>query len=103
MARHKLKLTVLKRTDPKEYFDVYPVAKRDWFEPCGIYEDGQEIIVEENLAMPEGFCQSAWIAIYPNVRTIGFGGDLPYFEEKGTAVSCCTDGMRPVVFKIERI
>ncbi len=103
MARHKVKLTVLKRTDPAEYFKVYPVAKRDWFEPCDIYEDGQEIIVEESLQMPEGFCQSAWMSIYPNVRTIGFGGDLPFFEEKGTAVSCCTDGMRPVVFKIERI
>ena len=40
MARHKVLLTVLKRTDPAEYFKVYPVAKRDWFDPCDIYEDG---------------------------------------------------------------
>ena len=52
MARHKLKLTVLKRTDPDEFFDELPVEKEDWFVPCGIYEDNQEIIVEENLAMP---------------------------------------------------
>lgn len=103
MARHKLKLTVLKRTDPEEYFDEYPVEKEDWFVPCGIYEDDQEIIVEESLAMPEGFCQSAWITIYPTVRTLGFGGNLPFFKKEGIAVTCCNDGMRPVVFKIERI
>ena len=101
--RHKLKISVIKRTDPKEIFDVYPVKERDWFVPCGVYEDGQEFIIEENQRMPEGFCQSAWIAIYPTVRTLGFGGNLPFFEEEGVSISCCTDGMRPVVFKIERI
>ena len=79
------------------------VEKEDWFVPCGIYEDNQEIIVEESLAMPDGFCQSAWMAIYPTVRTLGFGGNLPFFKKEGVAVSCCTDGIRPVVFKIERI
>ncbi|MGD2201670.1 MAG: TIGR04076 family protein [Candidatus Bathyarchaeota archaeon] len=101
--RNKLKITVLKRTDPKDLFDEYPVAERDWFVPCGVYEDDQEIIVEEDTQMPEGFCQSAWMAIYPTVRTLAFGGNLPYFEEEGVSVSCCTDGMRPVLFKIERI
>ncbi len=101
--RHKLKITVLKRLDPKEIFDVYPVAERDWFVPCDIYEDGQEFIVDESLRMPEGFCPSAWQTMYHNIRTLGFGGNLPYFKEKGVAVTCCSDGMRPVIFKIERI
>jgi hypothetical protein len=26
-----------------------------------------------------------------------------YFEEEGVSVTCCADGMRPVIFKIERI
>ena len=101
--RYKLKITVLKRTDPSELFEKLPVNKKDWMVPCGVYKDGQEIIVGENLRMPEGFCQSAWLAIYPNIRTLGFGGNLPYFDEKGIAITCCTDGMRPVIFKIERI
>ena len=103
MSRNKLKITVLKRQDPKEIFDEYPVAERDWFVPCGIYEDGQEFILEENLGMPEGFCPSAWQTIYHNVRILGFGGNLPFFEEEGVAISCCSDGIRPVIFKIERI
>ncbi len=103
MRRHKLKITVLKRQDPKEIFDEYPVTEMDWFVPCGIYEDGQEYILEEKLGMPEGFCPSAWQTIYHNIRTLGFGGNLPYFQEEGVAISCCSDGIRPVIFKIERI
>jgi uncharacterized repeat protein (TIGR04076 family) len=99
----RVKLTVLKRLDPKDLFDEYPVKEREWFVPCQVYKDGQEYILGENLAMPEGFCPSAWHTIYGNVRTLSFGGNLPYFEEEGVAISCCSDGMRPVVFKIERI
>jgi uncharacterized repeat protein (TIGR04076 family) len=98
----KLKITVLKRQDPKDIFDEYPVAERDWFVPCKVYEDGQEFILD-GLQMPEGFCGSAWQTIYPNVRTLAFGGNLSYFEEEGVSITCCADGMRPVIFKIERI
>jgi uncharacterized repeat protein (TIGR04076 family) len=28
---------------------------------------------------------------------------MPWVEQKGAAIACCTDGYRPVVFKIERI
>ena len=101
--RYKLKITVLKRQDPADIFETLPVAKKDWMVPCKLYEDGQEIIVEENQRMPEGFCPSAWISIYHNIRTLGFGGNIPYFDEKGVSVSCCTDGIRPVIFKIERL
>jgi hypothetical protein len=31
--KNRLKITVLKRQDPKEIFDVYPVAEREWFVP----------------------------------------------------------------------
>ena len=103
VKRNKLKITVLKRTDPKEFFKILPVTVQDWFVPCDTYKDGEVFMVKENLQMPKGFCESAWHAIYPTIRTIGFGGNLPYFKEEGTAISCCTDRMRPVVFQIERI
>jgi len=101
--RHKLKITVLRRFSPPEVFETLPVTPSSTLEACGIYEDGQEIIVEENLRMPEGFCQSAWQSIYCTIRTLGAGGNLPWYKEEGVAISCCTDGLRPVVFKIERI
>ncbi len=100
--RNKAKITVLKRQDPKDIFDTYPVNEKTWMVPCGVYEDGQEFILER-FRMPEGFCPSAWQSIYGQVQTIINGGDFPYFDEKGVAVTCCTDGMRPVIFKVERI
>ena len=101
--RHKLKITVLRRFSPSEVFETLPVTPSSTLEACGIYEDGQEIIVEENHRMPEGFCPSAWQSIYCTIRTLGHGGNLPWYKEEGVAISCCTDGLRPVVFKIERI
>jgi uncharacterized repeat protein (TIGR04076 family) len=53
--------------------------------------------------MPEGFCETAWRNFYHNIRTLGYGGNLPFFEETNLAINCCTDGMRPVIFKIERV
>jgi uncharacterized repeat protein (TIGR04076 family) len=32
-----------------------------------------------------------------------FGADLPWMTHPGKAVTCCTDGFRPVSFLVERI
>ena len=98
---HKIKITVLKRFSPSEVFKKSPVTPVASLGACELFEDGQEFIVE-NLRMPEGFCTSAWVSIYSNVRLLGFGGNLPWFKEKGVAVNCCIDGLRPVIFKLER-
>jgi uncharacterized repeat protein (TIGR04076 family) len=99
---HKVKITVLKRFKPSEVFEKNPVRPVSRLGACELYKDGQEFIVE-GMKMPEGFCTSAWVSIYGNVRLLGYGGDLPWFKEKGVAVNCCIDGLRPVVFKIERV
>ena len=106
MPRSKVKITVLKRVDPSVIFDgdVPNVPGTDRkFTVCTAFEDDQEFIVEENLRMPDGFCESAWRAINHNVRALGFGGSFPFHDERSVSVSCCTDGLRPVIFKIERI
>ena len=97
----KIKITVLKRTDPDELFDEYPVNKKDWMVPCSIYKDGQEYILD-SPDMPEGFCGWAWRDIYKDFSVLAFGGDFPWVE-KGTMVTCCTDGIRPVSFLMERL
>ncbi|RJS89401.1 TIGR04076 family protein [Candidatus Bathyarchaeota archaeon] len=53
--------------------------------------------------MPEGFCSWAWDDISKVVNVLRFGGNFPWFEEEGISINCCTDGLRPVIFKIERI
>lgn len=97
-----LKLTVLKRQAPDDIFEELPVKRKDWMTPCEIFEDSQEFMLDK-LEMPEGFCTSAWSTLYATARTLFYGGDFPFFEEKGTAIICCADGLRPVIFKLERV
>ena len=97
-----LKITVLRRFHPDEVFDDdYPIEKQEWMGVCHMLEDGQEFIVKKG-EIPEGFCSGAWVAIYPHVRMLIMGGNMPGTEE-GIALGSCNDGLRPVVFKIERI
>jgi len=98
---HKVKITVLRRFHPSEVFEESPATPHS-LEACGIFKDSQEFIAE-NLEMPEGFCTSAWASMYCNIRLLSFGGDLPWIKEKGVAINCCIDGLRPVIFKLERI
>ena len=99
---HRVKITVLKRFHPSEVFATSPVTIETPFGECELFKEGQEFIVE-NMSMPEGFCNTAWISIYSNIRMLSFGFDLPWFKEKGVAVNSCIDGLRPVIFKLERI
>ena len=99
----KLMITVLRTLDPSELFQEMPVARMDWMVPCEVFSEGEVFFVGEDLSMPEGFCPSAWRAINHNVRTLFYGGVLPHHDEGNVAVNCCTDGLRPVIFKIERI
>jgi len=98
---HKVKITVLKRFSPSEVFSKSPVTPAAPMEACELFKDRQEFIVE-GLQMPKGFCTSAWVSIYGNIRLLAFGGNLPWFKDKGVAINCCIDGLRPVIFKLER-
>ncbi len=98
----RVKITVLKKTDTKQIFGDNPPMGRA-IEACESFEEGQEFIVNEDGEMPKGFCHWAWNDIYKNVITLMFGGNFPWMKEEGTSVSCCTDGLRPVIFEIRRI
>jgi len=99
---YKVKITVLKRFSPSEVFEKSPVTPVEPLEACKLFRDGQEFIIEDGR-MPEGFCSGAWHTMYSDVGILAFGGDLPWYKEKGVAINCCTDGLRPVIFKLERI
>jgi uncharacterized repeat protein (TIGR04076 family) len=99
---HKIKITVLRRFNPSEIFARSPATPVEPMGGCELLKDRQEFIVE-NMKMPKDFCTSAWVSIYGNVRLLAFGGNLPWYKEKGIAINCCIDGLRPVIFKLERI
>lgn len=98
----RVKITVLKKTDSKQIFGDNPPMGQA-IEACTVFKEDQEFIVGEDGGMPEGFCHWAWNDIYKTVITLMFGGNFPFMKEEGTAVSCCTDGLRPVIFELRRI
>jgi len=53
--------------------------------------------------IPKGFCVWAWAAIEKDVSILALGGNAPWIRKEGVIISCCTDGLRPVVFKLERV
>lgn len=55
----KCKLTVLKRSLNQELIAEYSADTRENFGQCPVYQDGQEIIIENFPLKPEGFCDWA--------------------------------------------
>ena len=51
------------------------------------------------------FCSEAWDAISRYIYTGLQGGSIMkgWMKEENTMIACCSDGTRPVIFKIERV
>jgi uncharacterized repeat protein (TIGR04076 family) len=97
-----IKITVLKLFDTKDVFKDPPI-KAKYSGPCPVFKVGQVFHSDEYCSMPSGFCPSAWIAIYPMIMTLRFGGNFfKWYEKPGVAIACCPDGLRPAIFKLER-
>ena len=79
---------------------VRDVGAGPW-EPCTRLRVGQTF-TSTGANIPEGFCSWAWADIQKYVLTLARGGNFRGVKP-GTFISCCTDGFRPVIFKIQRI
>lgn len=98
-----VKITVMKRLDNKELFGDNPPLNFTGIQACEKFTDGQEFIAKEG-AVPEGFpCSWAYADIQRDLIHLRLGGDYPWFKEKGSILASCTDGARPVIFKLERV
>ena len=73
--------------------------------PCHFFTEGQEFIVDYLTERPEGFgCDWAWDDIHKVLMTFMLKGDFSTWMKDGNQfITCCTDGIKPVVFKIERL
>lgn len=100
----KCKITVIKRSLNKDLADEYCKNEAAL---CSCFKEGQEFIVD--FEPPKGFCGWAWNDIYRIVTSMLSGGNYSegYFngwmKDKNCMIACCTDGVRPVTFKIEII
>jgi len=87
-----VKISVLRRGYEKEFVEMLKSGAKG---PCTRFSDGQEFILKSQWAMPEKFCEWAWA----DIRAY-----IPMVLGQGNPIAvCCTDGFRPVFFKVERI
>ena len=97
----KVKITVLKTTLDEELVKEY--GAEGW-KACPMLTAGQVFYVD--YAKPEGFCDEAWKALYQYVFELshGAGETLFYYGDwsrtPGVAICCCSDSLRPVIFKL---
>ena len=101
----KGKITVLKRLANHDLAREY--RKEDYNQkyplPCDAFEDGQEFNLENLTTIPDLFCTWAWADIHKEIVRILTGGNNGAIKQEGVGITCCHDGFRPVVFKIERM
>ncbi len=92
ITKKTCKITVVKTMLNKEIEDL--IEDRP-MEVCPIFNQGQEFVFESPYEIPEGFCQWAWADIRPYILSF-------FFDREHPVIACCTDGIRPVVFKLEQ-
>ena len=99
----RVKITILKTTFDEELAKEYGVKGLG---PCPMMSEGQ--IFYADYAKPDHFCDEAWKAVYQYVFSLahGSGKELFYYGDwiktPGVAICSCNDGLRPVIFKLER-
>ena len=96
----QMKITVLKKMFNEDLAAKYC---KDCNSACSSFDEGQEFVIE-GLKRPEEFCSWAWNDLYKVLVTLSSGGSfVPFMKKDNVLISCCSDGIRPVFFKIERI
>ena len=99
----KVKVTVVRKVDMRTIHPDEDMGQADWLEPvCDAFNVGDEFIIDGSDC-PQGFCQGAFVDIFRYVSGLRAGADYFWMKSPGTTVACCTDGMRPVVFRLERM
>ena len=101
----KCKITVLRTSFNKDLVDQYVEDERKkTLGTCEVFKEGQEFITDVFGSIPANFCPWAWDDIYKAL--VGFAADGNYgmwYQNKDVIIACCSDGTRPVYFKIKKI
>ena len=106
--KYQCRITVLKR----EYYE--DLAGRYLADPhvgkCRLFREGQQFLVtQENynrFPYENNFCPSAWDVLKIKVYAALQGGRFyweGWMKNPKEQILCCDDGVRPVVFLLERI
>ena len=106
----KCKITVLRREYYQDLADQYLADPQ--VGKCPLFKEGQEFILERGNGkddfwnmMNGKFCSEAWDAVSRYIYAALQGGSIMkgWTNDEKMMIACCSDGTRPVIFKIERI
>lgn len=101
-----VKITVVKKTFNADLAEEYLVNKP---ELCTAFSEGQQFYVDDAFSKPAGFCDWAWTDIHKIVTALFTGGNFStgffdgWMKDGSSMITCCTDGIRPVIFKVGRV
>lgn len=99
----KCKITVLKTLYHEDLATEYLLPeKRESYKSCYRHSIGQEFIID-SFNKPDNFCSWAWADIHREIISIMCNADFPASIKPGLVIASCTDGLRPVIFKLERM
>ncbi len=102
MEPYDVKITVVKTLSMKDVFgSSSPKIAAGTEVVCPRLKEGETFVSQKGMC-PQGLCGRAFADIQRDISHIRFGGSYPWLQEEGVAYSCCTDGLRPVVFRLER-
>lgn len=103
----KVKVTVLRKLVLDDLTDEYHVGYPEGNDrKCNRFNEGDEFFFEYGAPNPvetQGFCPWAFCDIQRDIEVMKSGGSQPWMKNKDVFITCCTDGLRPVVFKLERM
>lgn len=100
----KVKITIVKTEFNAEFAKQVDTAIEGAYGPCPIFNEGQTFIVDNLDETPKGFCAWAWADIQRDVAMLFFGArPSPRLKNEFSMYSSCDQGIRPVVFLLERI
>jgi len=90
--KYGVKITVVKRDFDKAMNEKYKTGNRG---PCDQLAVNHEFIAKMPWVPPEKFCEWAWADIRTYIHMVNISGN--------PMLTCCTDGNRPVTFRLERV
>ncbi|UCH05886.1 MAG: TIGR04076 family protein [Candidatus Thorarchaeota archaeon] len=101
-AAWKVKVTVMKTFSPEDVFGhELHLPSGQKINKCSLFNEGDEFIIDSVMQQPEGFCGWAWRDLYKDIAVLFFGGN--FAMGPGIQYTSCTDGKKPVCFKLERL
>lgn len=118
---YPVKITVFKRISGEYIFGgkenfpkvaeeyPYPDMEKDkeaWPYKCPRFKEGQEFIVKDpSRRPPEFICDWAWSDLIKEIIMLWAGAPVPWSkdEKRNVTYHTCSDGYRPICFKLERL